>query len=254
MVVQTRFFSCGLSISHAKQRPSAAPQCAARIRGDRPAPGGPRVRIPFPPAWSPLENRTVGNLHVSSIEFVLSPHRRCAGRRVVPFVGAKGDRLRPVAMRFDQRRRRQALGMTRSAGSSTRRRSSRCGSPSARGPWNTAALLCRVPCGRDGHRGRWSRHACHCRGARHENHARQLRPRARRLARAVFGRKLFGLARASNKVPSTEKWSLDNNPSSGGESTKSFLGVVGMGFYVGWLFLSGRGCCWLLRPLIVTAG
>src|SRR6516165_12710465 len=35
------------------------------------------------------------------------------------------------------------------------------------------------------------------------------------------------------------------SPSSG-ESTKSFSHVVGPGFYVGWLFLSGRACCWLV--------
>jgi hypothetical protein len=33
MVAQTRFYSCGLSISHAKQRPSTAPQRGARVRG-----------------------------------------------------------------------------------------------------------------------------------------------------------------------------------------------------------------------------
>ena len=30
MVVQTRFFSCRFSISHATQRPTTAPRCAAR--------------------------------------------------------------------------------------------------------------------------------------------------------------------------------------------------------------------------------
>jgi hypothetical protein len=39
MVVQTRFSSCGFSISHAKQRPPAAHQRATRVRGDHPAPG-----------------------------------------------------------------------------------------------------------------------------------------------------------------------------------------------------------------------
>src|SRR5580704_13037732 len=33
MVVQTRFFSCRFSISHAKQRPTTAPRRAARVRG-----------------------------------------------------------------------------------------------------------------------------------------------------------------------------------------------------------------------------
>ena len=32
MVVQTRFFSCRFSISHAKQRPTTAPRRAARVR------------------------------------------------------------------------------------------------------------------------------------------------------------------------------------------------------------------------------
>jgi hypothetical protein len=39
MVVQTRFFSFGLSISHAKRRPPAAPQRSAHVRGDHPARG-----------------------------------------------------------------------------------------------------------------------------------------------------------------------------------------------------------------------
>ena len=32
MVVQTRLFSCGLSISHVERRPAASPQRAARVR------------------------------------------------------------------------------------------------------------------------------------------------------------------------------------------------------------------------------
>ena len=44
MVVQTRLFSCGLSISHVEQRPAASPQCAARVRGGRPASGEPSVQ------------------------------------------------------------------------------------------------------------------------------------------------------------------------------------------------------------------
>jgi hydrogenase nickel incorporation protein HypB len=32
MVVQTRLFTCGLSISHVERRPAASPQRAARVR------------------------------------------------------------------------------------------------------------------------------------------------------------------------------------------------------------------------------
>jgi hypothetical protein len=48
MVVQTRFFDCGLSVSHAKQRTFGRHHRSARVRGGRVAPGGPRVRIPVP--------------------------------------------------------------------------------------------------------------------------------------------------------------------------------------------------------------
>src|SRR5436190_1618609 len=41
-------------------------------------------------------------------------HDKVAG--VVAFIGTKRDRLRAVGMRFNQRQRRQALGMARSAG------------------------------------------------------------------------------------------------------------------------------------------
>jgi len=45
MVVQTKFFSLRLSISHAKPRPSATLQRAAGVRGDRPVEGGPSDRV-----------------------------------------------------------------------------------------------------------------------------------------------------------------------------------------------------------------
>jgi hypothetical protein len=47
MVVQTRFFSLWLSISHAKRRPPAAPQRSAHVRGDHPARGNPDFESRF---------------------------------------------------------------------------------------------------------------------------------------------------------------------------------------------------------------
>jgi hypothetical protein len=77
---------------------------------------------------------------------------------------------------LDQRQRRQPLGHGPKRAWSPRRQSDPCGSPSARGPGNTAALLCPGPCGRNGRRGRWSRRASHSSGARRGSRVRCCAP------------------------------------------------------------------------------
>ena len=90
MVVQTRFFSCGFSISHANSahRPSSV-RCARSRRP--PGPGGPRVRFPFPPAERVMQ--TIGSSaaepSLSSLGYSVAEQRRTKRRRGPHVVGAR---------------------------------------------------------------------------------------------------------------------------------------------------------------------